>query len=295
MKESRAVQLVANTILGIAALLALLPFLLLVVASLTDNTWAIANGFTFFPGKWSVEAYLYLANQWNVIGRAYFMSVLVTVVGTSLSMVITMLLAYGISNDEVPGHGIISFMVIFTMLFNGGLVSTYYSYTNVFGIKNTVWALIVPNLLLSAFNVILVKNYFRTSIPDSLLEAARIDGAGEFTILYKIVVPLSKPIMATIGLMTGLYYWNDWQNGLYYLTQRGGGQYFTIQVVLNTINENINFLRSNSGTAVTSITDMPSVTVRMAIVIIGIIPILIAYPFFQQYFVKGITLGGVKE
>lgn len=295
MKETKAVRLIANIFLGFASLLALLPFILLLIASLTDNTWAIANGFTFFPGKWSIEAYLYLVNQWEMIGSAYLMSILVTVIGTCLSLVITILLAYGLSNKEVPGNSVISFMVVFTMLFNGGLVSTYYSYTNIFHIKNTIWALIFPNLLLSAFNVILVKNYFRSNIPDSLLEAGRIDGAGEFTILSKIVVPLSKPIMATIGLMTGLYYWNDWQNGLYYLTQRGGSKLFTIQVVLNTISENISYLQNNSGHTVTGVTNMPSVTARMAIAIIGIIPIMIAYPFFQQYFVKGITLGGVKE
>jgi putative aldouronate transport system permease protein len=157
-------------------------------------------------------------------------------------------------------------------------------------------ALIFPNLLMNAFNIILVKNYYNSSVPDSLKEAARIDGAGEFRIFYNIVFPLSKPIIATIGLMTAISYWNDWTNGLYYLTERNGSQYYTIQIVLNTVNENINFLASHAGEmGGISVASIPSTTVRMAIAVVGVLPILLIYPFFQKYFVKGITMGGVKE
>lgn len=294
MREEKKVQIFGHVFMAIFSLLAILPFVLLIVSSLTDNTWATANGFSFLPGKWSVEAYLYIANSWKTIGRAYLITIVVTVIGTVVSILMTSMFAYGLSNEEIPGNGIISFLVIFTMLFNGGLVATYYVYTNLFHIRDTIYALLVPGLMMNAFNIILVKNYFRSSIPAGLLEAARIDGANEFTIFFKICFPLSKPILATIGLMTGIAYWNDWQNGLYYLTQRNGSKWYTIQVVLNTINENINFLASNPSAAVTAVTSMPSTTVRMAIAVIGIIPILIAYPFFQKYFVKGITLGGVK-
>ena len=293
MKQSRKVSVLCNTVLIIVSLLALLPFLLLIIASFTDNGWALANGFSYFPGKWSTSAYQYLTGQISTIGRAYVMTIIVTAIGTTASILMTSLLAYGLNNEELPGVRFLNLMVIFTMLFNGGLVATYYTYTNIFHIKDTIWALIVPNLLMNAFNIILVKNYFRTSIPSSLVEAARIDGASEFCIFFKVVFPLSKPIMATIGLMTGLMYWNDWQNGLYYLTQRNGGKFYTIQVVLNTINENISFLSSNSGTGA-AVAAMPTATARMAIAVIGILPVLIIYPFFQKYFVKGITLGGVK-
>lgn len=190
---------------------------------------------------------------------------------------------------------ILSFMLVFTMLFNGGLVATYYTYVNYIHIRDTIWAMVVPGLLMNAFNVILVRNYFKNSIPYSLIEAARLDGAGEFAIFSKIVMPLSVPIIATIGLMTGLAYWNDWQNGLYYLSARKGSQYYTIQVVLNNINENINALRQSAEITGVSNVQVPSTTARMAIATIGILPILIVYPFFQRYFVKGITLGGVKE
>ena len=296
MKDTKVIQIIAHGVMVLVSILALLPFILLIVASFTDNTWAVANGFSFFPAKWSADSYLYIANKWETIGRAYLMTIIVTIIGTAVSLVITSLFAYGLSNKRLPGIKIINFLVIFTMLFNGGLVATYYTYVNIFHVKNTIWALILPGLLMNAFNLILVKNYFTNSIPESLLEAARIDGASEFKIFFKIALPLSLPIMATIGLMTAIAYWNDWQNGLYYLTERGGSNLFTIQVVLNSINENINFLSSNAGqTSVASVTTMPSTTARMAIAAIGILPIMVAYPFFQKYFVKGITLGGVKE
>lgn len=292
MKEEKGIRIIAHIVLMGMALLALIPFVLLLVASFTDNTWAVANGFSFFPKDWSTEAYVYIFSQWQMIGKAYLMTIFVTVVGVTASILMTTMFAYGLSNDTVPGIRIVSFFMVFTMLFNGGLVATYYTYTNIFNFRDTVWALIVPNLLMNAFNIILVRNYFKTNIPESMLEAARIDGASEFTIFFKIVFPLSKPIIATIALMTGIMYWNDWQNGLYYLTQRGGSQYYTIQVVLNTINENIKFLSTNATMG--NIGQMPSTTARMAIAVIGILPVLAVYPFFQKYFVKGITLGGVK-
>lgn len=293
-RESRMVQFIAHTVLIIMSLIVVLPFLLLIIASFTDNAWATANGFSFFPKEWSLEAYQYIWTQKSMIGRAYIMTFVVTAVGTGLSLMITTLLGYAVSQDQIPAMKVLNFMVVFTMLFHGGLVSTYYTYVRLLHIRNTFWAMVVPRLMLSAFNTILVRNYFKNSIPSSLTEAARIDGAGEFRIFAQIVMPLSKPIVATIGLMIGLAYWNDWQNGLYYLSPRGGAKYYTIQVVLNNINENIRAL-AQSGTMAEMSVKMPSTTIRMAIATVGILPILIIYPFFQKYFVKGITLGGVKE
>ena len=294
-KEYIVTQVIAHVVCIVAALMAVLPFVLLIIVSFTDDAWATANGYSYFPKEWSLEAYKYILARWDVIGRAYVMSFLVTIVGTSMSIVITTLFAYAISQKNVPGMKIVKFMLIFTMLFNGGMVSTYFIYANVFKIRDTIWALIVPNYLMNAFNVILVRNYYVNSIPDSLMEAARLDGASEFGIFLKIVIPLSIPIIATIGLLTGLGYWNDWQNGLYYLTERGGSQYYTIQVVLNNINENIQALKRSAAEMGGMSVKMPSVTIRMAIATLGTLPIMVLYPFFQRYFVKGITLGGVKE
>ena len=297
-REYYITQTVSNVFCTIVALMAILPFILLVMASFTDNEWAVANGFSFLPKELSLEAYRYIGVRWEMIGKAYLMTILVTVVGTAMSVIISTTFAYGISNTQIPGMKFFSFMLIFTMLFNGGLVASYYSYVKIFHIKDTIWALLIPGLMMNAFNVILIRNYFRNSIPPSLTEAARIDGASEFRIFLKIIMPLSKPIVATTGLLTALAYWNDWQNGMYYLSERGGGHLYTIQIILNNINENIQVLAQNASMAASigaGNVKFPSTTVRMAIAVIGILPIVIMYPFFQRYFVKGITLGGVKE
>ena len=156
--------------------------------------------------------------------------------------------------------------------------------------------MIVPTFLMSPFNVVLVKNYFSNSISPSILEVGENGReSGVFAVFTKIVMPLSVPIMATVGLMTAIGYWNDWTNGLYYLTENGGSQYYTIQLVLNRINENINFLANNSDVAAKAAQQLPSTTMRMAIAVIGILPIMCAYPFFQKYFIQGLTVGSVKE
>lgn len=181
------------------------------------------------------------------------------------------------------------------MLFNGGLVPTYINYTNVFHIKDTIFALLVPSLLMNAFNVLLMKSYFVSNVPDEILEAAYIDGASEFQTMRKIAVPLSKPIIATIGMFAGIAYWNDWNNGYIYLVKRT--DLYSIQNLLNRLMQNINALTQNAsqvGNVNQGLSEIPSVSVRMAMATLGILPIVVIYPFIQKNFVKGITLGGVK-
>ena len=187
-------------------------------------------------------------------------------------------------------------MVIISMLFNGGIVASYYVYSNLIHIKDTIWALIVPGFLMSAFNVILVRNYYVNNVSGEILESARLDGAGEIRIFVRIVAPLSVPIYATISLMSAVMYWNEWTNGLYYLTQRGGSHLYTIQIILNQINDNISFMASNAAQMGLTVnpSEMPTTTIRMAIAVVAILPIVAAFPFFQKYFVKGISVGGVK-
>ncbi len=295
-KETIRWQIYANTAMTILTILALIPFILLIIASFTDNQWATVNGFSFFPEKWSLEAYKYIAASWATIGKSYIMTIIVTAAGTALSLVVTAAFAYSLSDTRLPGGRFVNFLCVFTMLFGGGIVASYYTWSQIFHIRNTIFALIFPGLLMNAFNVILVKNYFTFSVPASLKEAARIDGAGELKIFAGIVLPLSVPILATIGLMTGLMYWNDWTNGLYYLNQRDGSKYYTIQLILNQMNENISYLSKNaSKMAGVSVGSLPATTVRMAIAVVGVLPVLVIYPFLQKYFVKGITLGAVKE
>ena len=282
----------ANAVMCICSFLALAPFVLLIIASLTDETVALEDGFSYFPAKWSIAAYDYIANQWEMLGRAYLMTIVVTAIGTAVGLILTALLAYMLSQRDLPGRRFLNLYVVFTMLFNGGLVPTYIMYVKTFHIKDTIWALIVPNLLLSAFLVMLVRNYFENNIPRDLYEAARIDGASELQNFTSIALPLSVPILATVGLMMGIAYWNDWQNGLYYLSDQGKNLY-TIQNILNNINQNIAFLSSNATVGV-NLADLPTTTVRMAIAVVGILPVLIVYPFFQKYFARGLVAGAVK-
>lgn len=291
MNYHRGISRLSHVVMVVLSLAAILPFVLLVIASFTDNAVAVSEGFSFWPSKWSTDAYEYIVNERATLLRAYGITILVTLIGTSVGLMISTMLAYTLSNDELPGRKVLTFFVVLTMLFNGGLVSTYLIYTNVFHIKDTLLALIVPSLLMSGFNVVLIRNYFATGVPKSLYEAARIDGAGEIYIFARIALPLSKPILATVGLLMGIAYWNDWQNGLYYLNDT---KLYSIQNILNRINENISFIASNSTSGV-KIADLPTNTIRMAIAVVGILPIVCIYPFFQEYFVKGIAVGAVKE
>ncbi len=295
-KEDKRFNLIGHIIMIVLSFLALIPIVLMVISSLTDDTSLIRNGYSFFPEEWSLYAYQWIfVYQGNTIIRAYAMSFLVTAIGVVCSTVFTICLAYGLSKKNLPGGKILTFYVFFTMLFNGGLVPTYINYTNVFHIKDTIWALIIPSLLMNAFYVLLMKSYMSSSVPQDIIEAAYMDGAGEMKILTKIMVPLSKPIIATVALFSGIAYWNDWNNGYIYLLRRT--DLYTIQNLLNRLMRNIQALAQNANSDVSanmSAADMPTVTVRMAIAALGVLPIIVVYPFVQKNFVKGITLGGVK-
>lgn len=284
-----------NIVMVILSLCALLPMVLLVVSSLTDNDTLIQNGYNFIPMKWSIYAYTYIFSTGSAVIRAYGVSIVLTIIGTTLSLCITTLLAYALAKKGLPGRGALTFYVFFTMLFNGGLVPTYMNYTNTFGIKNTFLALLIPGLLANGFNILLMKSYFVSAVPDEILEAAYIDGATEFQTFSRVALPLAKPIVATIALFAGIAYWNDWQNGYVYLTTRT--DLYSIQNLLNRMMQNIQFLTQNSGNisnANVGLAAIPSVSVRMAMAVVGVLPIILVYPFIQSNFVKGITLGGVK-
>lgn len=292
-KSDRITQYVSHIVLAILALGSIIPFIILLSSSLTDEAAILKEGYSFWPKELSFAAYDYLFNNGASILRAYGITVLVTIVGTVSSLAITSLLAYALSRRDLPYRNVFAFFVFFTLLFNGGLVPTYLVYTQIFDLKNTIWALIVPGLLMNGFNVLLMRTFFITSIPEPIIESARIDGAGEFKTFFSIILPLSLPILATIGLLQTIGYWNDWFNGLIYITEPS---LFSIQNMLNRMLQDIQFLaNSNLGSnASTAAAQIPTTAVRMAIAVIGVLPILIAYPFFQKYLVKGIALGGVK-
>jgi putative aldouronate transport system permease protein len=292
-KSDRITQIVSHICLIVLSIGCILPFIILLSSSLTSEESILREGYSFIPKEFSVAAYEYLLHNSSTILRAYGITVFITVFGTIVSLVITSLLAYALSRKDLPFRNGFTFAVFFTLLFNGGLVPTYLVYTEVIDVKNTIWALIIPGLLMNGFNVLLMRVFFMTSIPEPVLESARIDGAGEFRTFFSIVLPLSLPIMATIGLLQTIIYWNDWFNGLIYVTDPN---LFSIQNLLNRMIADIQFLASNDfgGNTSGAISTVPSTAVRMAIAVIGILPIIVAYPFFQKYLVKGIALGSVK-
>jgi putative aldouronate transport system permease protein len=279
--------------LAVFSVFALLPIILIIIASVSDEKVLISSGYTFFPSKLSLDSYYYMVKQSAMILHAYGITVLVTIVGTLTSVLITTMLAYPMSRQDFKYRNLLAFFVFFTMLFNGGIVASYIMWSRFFDIKNTIWALIVPNYLVLGFNVFLVRNYFTNGIPVALIEAAQIDGAGEFTIFYKIMMPLAIPVVATVSLFTSLIYWNDWVNGLYYLTDPS---FFGIQNLLIRIMNNIQFLKISTNLAMlgTQKMDLPGTSVRMAMAVIGILPMMIIFPFVQKYFIKGVVLGAIK-
>lgn len=291
--EGRGWRNAAYISLTIWTLICILPVVLLFMSSMTDETAIVQNGYSFFPAKFGFAAYQYLYAKVDVLIRAYGISIFVTVFGTGVGLVIMSMLAYPLSRNEFPYRRLFTFFVVFTILFNGGLVPTYLLYTKYLGIKNTVWALIFPYLFVRGFSVLMLKSYFRTSIPDSVIEAARLDGLGEIQILFRIVYPLATPVLATVALLQGILYWNDWFNGLIFLTKPN---LFSIQNFLNRMLLDVQFMAaaSDSAEVASQIAKLPSVTIRMAVAVIGILPMLIAYPFFQKHFVRGIAMGAVK-
>lgn len=292
-KGEQAFQTFSLVLLGIASLIAILPFVLIFMASLTEEKTLTIYGYSFFPRQFSLDAYKYLVNQIQVIGRAYLTSLGLTAVGTALNMLLTTMFAYPLSRGDFKYRNAFAFILFFTMLFHGGIVPSYMVWTRIFHIKDTYFALLLPNLLMGAFNVLLVRNYYQSNVPSSIVESAQLDGAGEMTIFWKIMFPLSVPVNVTVGLFAGLAYWNDWTNALYYIDNT---KFYGIQNMLMRIMENITFLTSGQASRVvdTSAITVPTVGMRMALAVIGVLPILILYPFLQKHLIKGIVVGAVK-
>lgn len=290
---NRGFRVCAHIVLSLLSLLVVIPLLLLVASSFSSEQLLLREGYSLWPKEFSFSAYEYLFKGAGNLFQSYGVTLLVTAVGTVAGLLMTMLLGYALSIEDLPFRKVISFLVFFTMLFNGGLVPTYMMYTNVFHIKNTIWALIVPYLLVNAFYVIIARSFFATSIPREVIEAARIDGAGEIKALFRVVLPMSLPIMATLGLMIGLAYWNNWTNGLYFITDNS---LYSVQQLLTEMVNNMQAVQSGQFANLDpeAVRNLPSTALRMATAVMSVLPVIVIYPFFQKYFVKGITLGAVK-
>lgn len=275
------------------ALICFLPAVFVLIISFSSEASVMSKGYSFIPLQWSVEAYAYLYKQIDYIGRSFLNSIGITLVGTMIGLVLCATMGYALSRPTYRFKGFFTVFIFIPMLFSGGLVASYMINTQLLGLKNTYWGLILP-LCCSSFYIIIMRTFFHTTVPDAVIESAKIDGASQLRIFTRIVLPISLPAIATIGLFYTFAYWNDWfQAKLYLSTNRQ--DIYPLQYLLISIEQNIEFLDRNPQAMMPGVTtSIPSETVRMAIVMLIVIPIACSYPFFQKYFISGLTIGAVK-
>lgn len=291
---SARANILLNIMFLILALICVIPAVLVVSISFSAEQSITDYGYRLIPKIISLDGYGYLLKQGALIIRALGVSLFVTIVGTALGTLLTTLMGYVLSRPDYKLNGFLTMLVFIPMVFNGGLVSTYFIVSQFLHLKNTLWALILP-LSVSSFNVVICRTFFKTTIPEELIESAKMDGATQFKIFFQIVLPISLPVIATIGLFLCFAYWNDWYQSMLYIDNQ---RLYSLQVLLNAIMTNINMLAQNAATMGASMADMvanmPKEAARMAIVVIIVLPIACAYPFFQKYFISGLTVGAVK-
>ena len=290
----KSTNVVFNIIFLILALMCIFPLVFVFSISITSEASIQANGYQIIPKELSNAAYVFLWNERGTILRAVGMSVLVTVVGTIIAVWLTLSMGYVASRPSFKLKKLYTWVIFIPMIFNGGMLASYVVVANILNLRNTIWALILP-LACSSFNITICKTFFRTTIPDAIIESAKIDGAGQFRIFAQIILPISKPIMATIGMFAAFGYWNDWFQASLYISDKN---LQTMQALLNNIQKSIEYLANNpyGGLSMQQYrASMPTESVRMAIAIVIILQIACAYPFFQKYFISGLTIGSVKE
>ena len=289
---SRRADRILNLIFLLWALACVLPLILVVIVSFSSEQSIFQNGYSFFPSEWSLDAYRFFFRLGDQLVRSYGITIFVTVAGTLFSLIITAMFAYVLSRADYAYNRLFTLLMLFTMLFNGGIVATYMVNTQILGLGNSLGALIFP-MSLNAFYVIVLRTFYK-SIPMEIIEAARIDGAGEFKTFFRIVTPLSKPGLATIGMFTTIAYWNDWFLGMLYIIDQ---KKYPVQTLLWSMQNSLEFMKQSSANALEyaeMAANAPTDSGRMALTVLVVLPILLAYPFFQKYFVKGLTVGGVK-
>ena len=271
-----------------------LPILLVFIAAFSDEKAITQNGFSFWPEKWSLSGVNAVLRYGKQLLTSYGITIFITVAGTALGLLVMSMFAYSISRKEFRLAKFLSIFLLIPMLFNGGQLSGYVIFTSYYNLKDSLWLLILP-LCVSTMNVIILRTYIANSIPNELMEAAMIDGAGEYRTFFQITLPLLKPSLAAVGFMMATAYWNDWQNALLYITSDNKKP---LQLLLVNIQKSIEFLLNNSNVPSSARAAMgggiPQYSATMATVLVVIGPIMVVYPFFQKYFVKGLTVGSVK-
>ena len=288
-----ATNVVFTAIFILLAIMTFLPVLFVFIISISSEASIAQHGYSFFPAEFSLESYAYLWQSKEYIGRSFLNSIGITVVGTILGLILTSTLGYVLSRPNYYMKGIYTWMLIIPMLFSGGLVASYMVNTQIYHLKNTYWAMILPGAC-STFYVIVMRTFFQTTVPDSIIESGKIDGASQLRIFTQLVLPISLPVIATIGLFLTFNYWNAWYSAMLYIDSNHRDLY-PLQYVLISIEKNISFMARNEDFLTEeSMRNLPTETMRMAIVMVVVIPIACSYPFFQRYFVGGLTIGAVK-
>lgn len=289
---SKNTDRVFNVIIGLFALSCIFPFIFVIVVSFTTETALMVNGYTLFPKEVSLDGYKFLYDFKGQLLNSFGVTVFITVVGTLINTTFTSTYAYAISRPNFRYRRFFTKFALLTMLFSAGMIPNYIVMTKLLGLKDTVWALILP-MALSPFNIIVMRTFFKRTVPDAIIESARIDGASEFRIFIQIVLPLAVPGIATISLFAALAFWNDWFNALLYINSEN---LYPLQYLLMKIQSNLDYISQNVGlSGINSGIGLPKESARMAMVVLSTLPIAVSYPFFQKYFVSGLTIGGVKE
>ena len=289
-KKNLAGQILICVFFAALCFLIVFPFWLLVSASLSDSAVLAVKGYQVWPNPVDFSSYAYVFKNPDRILRAYGVTASFSVICMVMSVMLMSMVAYTLSRDNLRGRGAINFYLYFTMLFNGGLVPTYIIVAKILHLNNTLWVYILPNLI-NPWYVFMIRTFFR-GIPGEIVESATIDGASEYRIFAQMILPLSKPVLATVSLFVFLNSWNDWNTALIYITNE---KLYSLQYLLQSIMENINQLKQNQMAAsMSNMKDIPAETVRMAMAIVAAGPALLVFPFFQKYFVKGLTVGSVK-
>ncbi|MDD3277837.1 MAG: carbohydrate ABC transporter permease [Lachnospiraceae bacterium] len=289
--SGRAIQICGYIFITLFAILCLIPFIMMLSASFEDEKTLVLNGYNLIPRHFTTAAYQAIFGPGNVIIGSFFMTIGLTVVGTSVGLFLTALTGYALQRPDFKGRNAVSLFLYITTLFSGGLVAFYLLITRYLQLKNSYLAILLPSLM-SAWNIIMMKNFIKNSIPHSVSEAAEIDGATPFVTFIKVILPMSKPALATIGLFIGLGYWNEWYNSMLFLDS--SVKYRPLQLVLYNLINQASYLKNSMAGQNIAIQDLPLETVKMATAVIATVPIILAYPMVQKYFVSGITVGSVK-
>ena len=285
MRVKPVTNVLFSLVFILLALVCFMPALLVLIVSFSAESSVVSKGYSYWPNAWSLESYRYLGRQIEYIGRAFLNSIGVTVVGTAMG--------YALSRPNYRLRKFFTWYIFIPMLFSGGLVASYMINAQILGLKNTYWALILP-ICCSSFYIIIMRTFFQTSVPDAIIESAKIDGARQIRIFVQIVLPISLPAVATIGLFYTFAYWNDWLMAKYYLNSNMQ-DLFPREYVLISLERSMEFLsRLSQVMAPGEASKVPAETVRMAMVMIAVVPIACSYPFFQKYFISGLTIGAVK-